>query len=165
MGNVNQPQDAASLPEQLWYKANSLMSYFNDASQRTDFIVVSPSTWAWTAAIVTYVMANALMKKHGGYENILPGGRDGVFHNIGVFTARHATNLTLATMAMAATYSYHGMRTPDLDGPTKPISVQRSLSGPAPAVPKSLEARQPQAVNPDQNACVIQINPRLKPNC
>lgn len=160
----NQSQDAASLPEQLWYKANSLHSYYNDASQRTDFIVVSPDTWAWTAAIVTYVMANALMKKHGGYENTVPGGRDGAFHNIGVFIARHATNLALATAAMAATYSYHGIRTPDLEGRPTPITVHKGLSGPVPEIPKPV-ARQGVPVNPDSGACVLEINPALKPRC
>ncbi len=160
----NQPQEAASLPEQLWYKINSLHSYFNDAANSNTFIHVSPNTWAWGAAIVSYVMANGLMKKHHTYDDFIPGGRGNGLHRMSVFFARHATNLLVATTAMAATYSYNGIHTPDIMGRSKPITVDSSLRRPAAEIPPPVR-RSGIPVNPDSNACVISINPKAKPNC
>lgn len=147
--------------EKLEYGTNNTVSFIKMAKSDFDKVVHIPTDTAATGAmIVVGVLAYALARKHGWGSRLVPGGRDSTLHNIGAWFMTVGIGLGAGVLANDFVLQNSGVRTPWNESRQR-IQVDPSLLQRTPTVEPVARARKAQAVNPDEHAQVLEINPRL----
>ncbi len=160
----NLPPVGTPLTEKLQYGVNNAHTFANAvADDFNDLVHIPPDTMATGAAILTGVALYALSKKHNLVGRFVPGGRDNSLHRFVAWSLTVAMAFGAGSWANDAVLNSYGTRTPWNEN-TQRIKVDPALQGRS-AAPQTLYVPQHerQAVNPDKDARVIQINPRVQP--
>lgn len=154
----------APLTEKLEYSLNNAHSFANAVvDDFHDLVHIPPDTMATGAAILAGVAFYALSRKHNLVGRFVPGGRDNTLHRFATWSMSLALAFGAGSMANDAVLNSYGIRTPWNEN-TQRIEVNAALQK-RPAAPQAVSAplHRRQEINPDQDARVIQINPRLQP--
>lgn len=160
----NLPPVGAPLTEKLQYGVNNAHTFANAVvDDFHDLVHIPPDTMATGAAILAGVAVYALSKKHNLVGRFVPGGRDNNLHRFVAWSLTLAMAFGVGSMANDAVLNSYGTRTPWNEN-TQRVKVDPALQKRA-AVPQTLSVPQHQrrTVNPDKDARVIQINPRVQP--
>ncbi len=159
----NIPPSGTPLSEKLDYAVNNTLSFGSKvADDFNDLVYIPPDTMATGAAILTGVLIYTLAKKHQWLERFVPGGRSNQAHRFTAWGLNLALAFGVASYANDAVLNMYGVRTPQSESKYT-INVEPSLQKRAETPQTPYVPRERQPVNPDKEARVIQINPRVQP--
>jgi len=148
--------------EKFEYGTNNVITFATMAKNDLGKVVsIPPDTVATGAMTVVGVLAYALARSRGWGSRFVPGGRDSTLHNIGTWFMAIGIGLAAGVIANDTVLGMQGIRTPWNES-TQRIQVDPALRQRTAAVQPVAQARKAQAVNPDEQAQVLEINPRLR---